>query len=378
MKFTFTIIVLLSIMSLSAITCILAAEKTPVLNWSASSILTLAGEKAAIGLAGPVTGLVNQKLVIAGGANFPNGLPWRGGQKAYYNEAFVIDGDCAKIEAKIIMPYPVAYAGNCNVPNGIASVGGENATGPLKDVLLTSWVNGKVNFTKLPPLPVAITNASAAAVDDIVYAGGGETPLGTSARFYKLDLKDLTSGWQALKNIPVSVSHMTLVSSGNGRDLYLMGGRCKTTSGISIMYNRTFMYNTGSDTWIEKARLPYPLSAASALLVNNRQIALFGGDKGQIFTQIERLLRAAKEEPDSLKKDFLTKEKERLQLQHPGFSNSILLYDLFTDGWEEGGAAPFNIGVTTTAVKSGKRIWIPTGEIKPGIRSPLVLMASVD
>ncbi|MCH5685041.1 hypothetical protein LWM68_12785 [Niabella sp. W65] len=64
------------------------------------------------------------------------------------------------------------------------------------------------------------------------------------------------------------------------------------------------MYNTGSDTWIEKARLPYPLSAASALLVNNRQIALFGGDKGQIFTQIERLLRAAKEEPDSLKKDF--------------------------------------------------------------------------
>ncbi len=69
------------------------------------------------------------------------------------------------------------------------------------------------------------------------------------------------------------------------------------------------MYNTGSDTWIEKARLPYPLSAASALLVNNRQIALFGGDKGQIFTQIERLLRAAKEEPDSLKKDFLTKEK---------------------------------------------------------------------
>jgi len=348
------------------------------LRWSASSILTSAGEKAARGLAGPVTGLVNQKLLIAGGANFPDGLPWMGGRKVYYREGFIMDGDCARVEAKMNLPYAVAYAASCSIPGGIVTIGGENETGPLKDVLLTRWMDGMIHFTKLPSLPVAITNACATALGEVVYAGGGETSINTTARFYKLDLKDLASGWQTLKDIPVSVSHTTLVPSDNGKYLYLMGGRCKTDSGISILYNQIFRYDTKSDAWTEKSRLPYPLSAASAVMINHRYIALFGGDQGQIFTQIERLIRAIKEEPDSLKKILLMDEKARRQSQHAGFSNAVLLYDYSTDTWKEGDSVPFNIGVTTTALKSGKRIWIPTGEIKPGIRSPLVLMVSVD
>ncbi|MCC7378652.1 MAG: hypothetical protein IT255_04785 [Chitinophagaceae bacterium] len=48
------------------------------------------GETVSIGLAGPLTGVTNDVLIVAGGANFPDGLPWNGGKKKYHNDIFVL------------------------------------------------------------------------------------------------------------------------------------------------------------------------------------------------------------------------------------------------------------------------------------------------
>jgi len=34
-----------------------------------------------LGVAGPVVGIINDQLVVAGGSNFPDSLPWMGGKK---------------------------------------------------------------------------------------------------------------------------------------------------------------------------------------------------------------------------------------------------------------------------------------------------------
>jgi len=41
------------------------------------------------GLAGPVTGVCNGKLIVAGGSNFPDSMPWLGGKKKYYSNGYV-------------------------------------------------------------------------------------------------------------------------------------------------------------------------------------------------------------------------------------------------------------------------------------------------
>ena len=38
------------------------------------------GQSKSLGFAGPINGVNNNVLVVAGGANFPDGLPWEGGK----------------------------------------------------------------------------------------------------------------------------------------------------------------------------------------------------------------------------------------------------------------------------------------------------------
>src|SRR4051794_15669468 len=50
----------------------------------------------AIGLAGSFAGVSNGALLVAGGANFPNKMPWEGGTKVWYNTIYVLEKPKAK------------------------------------------------------------------------------------------------------------------------------------------------------------------------------------------------------------------------------------------------------------------------------------------
>ena len=65
--------------------------------------------------------------------------------------------------------------------------------------------------------------------------------------------------------------------------------------------------------------------------------------------------------------------KSQLQASHPGFSNEVISYNTRTDEWTSLGSIPFEVPVTTTAIKWGDNILIPTGEIKSGVRTPDIL-----
>jgi SSS family transporter len=56
---------------------------------------------------------------------------------------------------------------------------------------------------------------------------------------------------------------------------------------------------------------------------------------------------------------------------HPGFPKEALTYHTITDTWTSAGTMPAN-HVTTTALKWGSRIIIPSGEVRPRVRSPKI------
>ena len=97
-------------------------------------------------------------LIVAGGANFPEGYPWDGGKKIYHDRIFVLekpDGDWRVAEQRL--PKPVAYGVSVTVPgrDSVVCIGGNDATQCYQDVFLLAWdpQTEKIVSSKYPPLP---------------------------------------------------------------------------------------------------------------------------------------------------------------------------------------------------------------------------------
>ena len=101
----------------------------------------------------------HEAVLAAGGANFPDGLPWEGGAKRFYRDVFLlrqIQG-MWRWEKVGDLPEANAYAAFCATPDrkGLVIAGGANAQGHLDHV----WVvrsNGRVeDFGAKLPSPCA-------------------------------------------------------------------------------------------------------------------------------------------------------------------------------------------------------------------------------
>src|SRR5690606_35886311 len=76
---------------LAMITTVLAQENQPtqVAYSSLESIPALEQGQQSIGYAGMLGGNYQQYIIAAGGANFPDKMPWEAGTKKWHDEIFV-------------------------------------------------------------------------------------------------------------------------------------------------------------------------------------------------------------------------------------------------------------------------------------------------
>lgn len=380
MKLTYHIITL-SIMFSAAISHA-QIKKSPFTWRIAGAIPPAKGEITAPGVAGPVTGIYNDIMIIAGGANFPDSMPWQGGKKRYYQQGYFFAAKgkhFVPVNEVFELPEPIAYAATCSTPSGIFYAGGENEKGIASRSYLLKWDKRiqKLVTDELPGLPIGLVNAACANLGNTVFIAGGETKEGVSASCWSLDLEKSKDGWKALPVLPVPVSHAVLavVQKDDWPQLFLFGGRRKNQSGISELYSAVYTLNLLQKEWVAKPSLPYSLSAGTGLAAGENEIYLFGGDQGTVFSQVENCLAAINAETDVVKKQILVQKKNQLLLTHPGFSKTVLHYNLSTGIFTPAGFIPFSSPVTTTAFWFKKSVMIPSGEIRAGVRSPQILMA---
>lgn len=380
-------IILLSFFIMSFIVSTYAQKaKWKAMQWKiAAQLPALNGQPKSLGYAGPVAGVHGNILVIAGGANFPDAMPWSGGKKKYYDDVFVYvkNKKTITLYKKIFrLPSSIAYSANCSTPQGIIYAGGENEKGISNKAFLLQWdaVNEIIVTKNLPDLPLAVTNAAASFHNNIVYIAGGETISAASDQFYCLDMNNRAAGWKTLPAIPKPVSHTVLMAQSNAdhASIYLVGGRKKNTNGISDLYSLVFKFDILKNQWEQKASLPYALSAGTGIAAGSNNILIFGGDKGETFHKTEKTIAAIHLEKDDTRKAALIQEKNTLQSSHPGFSKEIIMYDAESDEWIAAGCIPFDSPVTTTAVKWDDKVIIPSGEIRAGVRTPQILSAKLD
>jgi cyclically-permuted mutarotase family protein len=345
------------------------------------------GQVKSLGFAGPVTGITGNKLVIAGGANFPDSMPWKGGKKKYYDEIYVLQKGAGNkfswlATKPLHLKQNLAYSGNITTPDGIICMGGETDTGHTREVFLLQWDEDKndVNIKELPSLPVELANMAVASIGKKIYVAGGEDGHKVSNIFLEMDMSFSLPEWKRLPDLPIAMSHSVAVAQSNGKNqcVYVIGGRAKASSGLSDLHNTVFCFDPAKNNWkqlsnISDGKKTTNISAATAVAIGETCILLMGGDKGNIFHQIERYNMNITDAKTAEEKERLQTEKIQLLNNHPGFSKDVLAYNTIEDCWTNIGELPGFGPVTTTAVKWNDEIFIPSGEIKPGVRTPQIL-----
>ena len=300
------------------------------------------------GFAGAFAGVSNGALIVAGGANFPDKMPWEGGTKVWYDSVFVLERPDAQWRRAGSLPRPLGYGVSLTTSEGVWCIGGSDATGHHREVFVLSMENGRVKSESFPGLPRPCANACGAIMGGKIFiAGGIEKPDATAAlnTVWCLDPKSPAEGWKELAAIP-----------GKGRMLSVMGvmGGLHLFSGAALSpgpdgkpvrewLKEAWRYDERANTWRRVSDPPRVAVAAPGPCPSvEERLWIIGGDDG---AQVNA-------KPG----------------EHRGFPRSILGYDRKMNRWAGKGAVPFSL-VTTTAVSWGDLIVIPGGEARPGVRS---------
>ncbi len=372
---------------------LLAQEKiVKKIDWTIAAKLPSApGLEKQLGLAGVFTGLSNNMLLVAGGSYFPDKKPWEGGKKAHTAHIFVLKKDAGErfswIKSNASLKIPKAYGASTTIADGVVCVGGETETAnSSRNAFLMKWDVAKNGVTchDLPLLPIPIANACMAAIGKKIYLMGGESNGKPSSKVFLLNISAGHLYWEPLPDMPLAMSHSVAVAQSNGQHqcIYVIGGRSSTAAGISQLHNKALCFDPLTKKWVTLSNIgdgihTTNLSAATGVAVGKNQILIIGGDKGNIFHQIEIYNSEIGKAASAADKQKLQAEKVRIVTHHPGFSRDVLLYNTITNKWAVAGELPFFGHVTTTALIWDKDIFIPAGEIMPGIRTPDILKGEI-
>lgn len=360
------------------------------IEWEIVAYLQNNEGSKSLGFAGPINGVHKNVLIVTGGANFPDKMPWEGGAKKYSDEIHVLQKQGENFvwnkKTKAKLPEPIAYCGVTSTDLGVVYVGGENENGLSNKAYILKWKDSKndVAILSLPQFPLAMANIALTHIGNTVYAIGGDEAKKSSNHFYSLDLNALNPVWEELPNIPIALANATAVvqKTKEGTAIFVIGGRTKTATGISDLHNTTFVFNPKKKAWSSVAAISdgtntTNFSAGAAVALGAHSILILGGDNGLVFHKIETYLSQIAQTNSPEEKGRLIAEKNVLNTTHQGFYKGMLLYNTLTDAWTKAGELPFLAPVTTTAVLWGDDIILSNGEIKPGIRTPNVMLGKI-
>lgn len=316
------------------------------LPWS--SLPALPDER---GFAGSFAGVVDGTLMVAGGTHFTDKMPWEGGTKVWYDTIFGLEKPDGAWRVMGKLPKPNGYGVSITTAAGWIILGGGNATEHFREVF---WVQ---KDAKLPPLPKACAFMCGCEAGGVIYICGGiETPTATTAMstFWSLDLKQPGATWQELPPCPGKPRILACMAAVEG-EVHVFSGAAlhadKDGKPEREWLNDAWAYQQASG-WKKLPDMPrVAVAAPNPAPVTGSKIHILGGDDGANV-------------------NFMPKEK------HPGFPRSILVFDMKTQLWSQGGEVPFSL-VTTNAVRWRDRIVIPGGEARPGVRSPAVWSGTI-
>ena len=308
-----------------------------------------------LGVAAPFAGVSCGALIVAGGANFPDKMPWDGGKKVWHDKVWVLEKPDGTWREAGKLPRPLAYGVSVNVTGAVICVGGSDAGRHYAEVVSLVWRDGKLrvqNEGTPGPLPISLANAAAAVSEkEVVYVACGSTspdaPV-ASRRVFRAGWRDKVLEWRELPPLPAE-PRILPVAAAKGEAFYLFGGAAielKDGKPVRRYLTDAWRYSE-TEGWKRLAEMPKSAVAApSPAPVVGGGIYIAGGDDGSLV-------------------GFSPPEK------HPGFPGTMLRYDIAANAWKEAGKVPAPRATLPMVEWQGGFVF-PSGEVRPGVRSPEV------
>lgn len=346
-----------------------AAPAAEVLRWSELPPLP-----DPVGFAAPFAGVADGALVVAGGANFPQGSLWAGGPKIWHDRIFLLDAPHGQWREAGRLPRPRAYGVSVTIPEGVLCIGGSDDRAATAEVWLLRRRGDTVVVETWPSLPAPLHYACGALVGRTVYVAGGLREFtGAPGRwFYAFDL-DAPPGERRWRELPPwpGAPRQTAVAGALDGAFHLFAG-LDLLPGLDGQLERRYLRDawryTPAAGWKRLADLPVARQAAPspAIAPGPAHLLFLGGDDGKYL-----------------------KETPILQDRHPGFPADIHGYHAITDTWTQAGTVPRELGPDPVGDPHAGR-WPPivapvvawaggwavvSGEVRPGTRTPRVLFA---
>ena len=334
------------------------------------------------GVSASFAGLIDERLIVAGGCNFPDTAAAEGGKKVFYKDILLLDG--RKWRKIGDLPRELAYGVSISLPDGLLMMGGRNTDFFSSAVyrLKMDKTSESLTIDSLLPLPVTADNFGGAVLNDVIYVAGGNQDGKPSADVWSLDLKNPVV-WKKCPKIPSRPLVQPVVTAAAG-NIYVMGGF--DVAGDSLMAEvsqAVWMYAPGTAKWTKVADYQtdinqYSLSGGAAVALSDDLILTLGGVNKTVFEEaLNRNAYLAKFQP--ILSDTLTtrlKEEAGNYMFHPEewykFNPTIKAFDTKNNTWSSLGQFQQTALAGSTVVANDKVIYVVNGEIKPGIRTPKI------
>lgn len=336
------------------------------------------------GVAGAFIGGIGDRIVVAGGSNFAQGAPWDGGAKQFEDAIYLLtpSGDACKCELAADAKLPAGIAHGCAAVAGrsLYCFGGLTAQGESRAVYALTPVGNSVRVDAAGELPAGFRPAAALAYKDEIYIHGVTDGANAFWRFSPVSGK-----WTELAACPGAVRSVgpAFAAQHNGREnaMYLIGGRHEKDGELQLCSD-VWEYLPVHDKWQAKGDVtvggkPAVVMYAAAVPYGSGHVLVFGGDDGRELLRRAALERAIGGAATPQEAESLRGELREAFTGHEGFSKELLAYHAITNTWVSLGEARTGFPAVSTAVVAGGGIVIPSGEIRPGVRTPDVQVVTI-
>ena len=338
------------------------------------------------GVSASYAALIDDNLLVAGGCNFPDKLGFEGGKKVFYDEILLFNKTQNQWQTIGKLPEAAAYGGSVAIPDGYLWIGGQTATNSLANCYKVQYSKEKaLTLNSFPALPEPLDNFSGASVGSKVFVAGGNASGKASNKVFYINTAT-DKEWKQLPDFPGDARVqpvLAAIEKDNDTLLYVLGGffggdATKTPA----MGEKVLAFSLKQQQWHEVALQENPnkeifsLTGATALAIDNRYIACFGGVNHSLFINtITDLYHLGK---DTSLTDEQRKQKNYDYMSHYmtqpiayyKFNQECYLFDTHTKQWSVLNTQPDFARAGATLVGTPSEFYLIQGELKPGVRSP--------
>lgn len=347
-----------------------------------------------LGVSACYAGMIGDRMIIAGGCNFPETPAAEGGKKRFYKGIYVAEQATDSLfEWRKIGEFPVAaaYGASMSTPGGLVLAGGLTADGALSAVYrLTLSEDGQaVNLDTLGSLPFAMDNMAGTTVGNMLFLMGGNVNGKPSASLYSCDDGKPGSSWVQEAPFPgeARMQPVCVAQDGEGVRVYVWGGFAPAVDGNSATLSTDgYCYSPDKRIWTSVATpvgsdsVAVSLGGGIAYAMNDSLIVCTGGVNKEVFLlalrREETLKTADPLRADSLKvviKEYMARSPEFYQ-----FNDKILVYNTRQNAWSEAGRSPAVARAGAAVVGKDSVFYSIYGELKPGVRTPEINKITIE